>query len=95
MSSDTLCTGTRTQEAYQDIVLGCDSVLEYLANSSHWTGTYLHKKVSKFVMAAYQGIYVHIKYGYVSQQETYVLLKRFEMKGGLYENFLSNKLQYY
>ena len=47
MSSDPLCTGTWTREAYQDNVLGCDSVLEYLANSSHWTGTYLHKKVSK------------------------------------------------
>ena len=69
--------------AYQDIVLDCDSVLEYLANSGHWTGTYLHKKVSIFVMAAYRGIYVHIKYSYVSQQETYILMKQFKMKGGL------------
>ena len=46
-------------------------------------------------MAAYQGIYVHIKYSYDSQEETYVLMKRFKMKGGLYANFLSSKLQYY
>ena len=75
MSSDPLCTGTQTREAYQDIVMGCKYVLEYLVNSGHWTGTDLHEKVSKFVMAAYRGIYVHIKYSYGSQQETYVLMK--------------------
>ena len=56
MSSDPLCTGTRTREAYQDIVLGCNYILEHIVNSGHWTGTDLHEKVSKFVMAAYQGI---------------------------------------
>ena len=59
MSSDPLCTGTRTREAYQDIVLGCNYLLEYLVNSGQWTGTDLHEKVSKFVMAAYQDIHTY------------------------------------